>query len=217
MGHKKDINTLWGSMRDLERSVQDKLDSTEAKVSENNTDLKLLAKDVKDSIDGMRDFMALFKQHDEKEMAKYDSINKSVDEMKEAFKDELHAVNTKLDAYITATKDQPDDIAVLKKSAEKSSTFTKRVTWTVSILTTVATILWLIFPSVNSHMKEQAILEAKVKESLQPKVFTVEEKMKYYDKKVSEAASTKALQRQLDELTNILNDNVLNKRKKEHE
>lgn len=152
---KNDVNNIGRALRELEKSVESKAEASELRVSENITDLKLLTKDVKASIGGMQKFMELFKEHDEKEMEKYDTINSNISSIQTNFTDEIHSVNNKLDSYMSVTEKHSESIKSLQVSAEEGSLYVKKVTWTIGLLTSFVTVLWLMFPVVNDYMENK--------------------------------------------------------------
>lgn len=160
----KDLDTLYENSRQAESRSALKMDALEDKVGENNTDIQLLAKDVKASISSMADFMQLFEKHDEKEMEKYDSIESS-----------LQALDKKVDGYITKTDAHTEDMKWLKEVAAKGKLYMIRGTWTVTLGGMLFGLLVFVHPFAKEYFISQAASEGRLNTK-----YTDEQKKEYY-------------------------------------
>lgn len=177
-----DIKTLWENSKLLEDKLLGSIDKVDTRVNDNNTDLQLLNKDVRTAIDGMKDFMEIFKVHDEKEMEKYDTIETSISEVKAS-----------IIRYSSLVEDQGKDIAELKQVAEKGKTYMiKGTAWLVAV-GTIVSVLWTAHPYIKEYVSDKAVEEYKSKHN-----YTEEEKIKYYTKRYQEAKALLEERKQKD-------------------
>ena len=168
----RDIKTLWTNAKEMESKLTNKIDNVESKLNANNVDLKLLSKDVKSSIEGMSDFMVLFRSHDEKEMEKYESIEVS-----------LRSLDSKVSSYSAVTDTQIKDIGYLKTIAEKGKLYMIRGTWTVTILGVLMSFAYVVSPFAKEYIIAKAARDGRL---YTPRVYSPAEKSTYYDKIVKD-------------------------------
>lgn len=161
-----DIKTLWNNTKDLESKLGSKIDNVEERVNSNNTDLQLLSKDVKVALGNMSEFMDLFKQHDVKEMEKYENIESS-----------LQSLDKRVAAYASKTDSQAKDMDYLKAIADKAKVYMIRLTWTSTILATLMSTIYVVHPFVEEYIIAKAAKEGKLNT---PK-YTDAQKRVYYD------------------------------------
>jgi len=138
-----DLNVLYKNTRQLEGKVTEKVETIGTQIANNSTEVQLLAKDVKDSIQDMAQFMQIFEKHDEKEMEKYDSINEG-----------LRDLDKKVDEYMVKTDQHTKDMKWVKEVADKGKTYMIRGAQTVTVVTAAIGVITVVHPLLKDYYVE---------------------------------------------------------------
>jgi len=138
-----DLNVLYKNTRQLEGKVTEKVETIGTQIANNSTEVQLLAKDVKDSIQDMAQFMQIFEKHDEKEMEKYDAIDNG-----------LRDLDKKVDDYMVKTDQHTKDMKWIKEVADKGKTYMIRGAWTVTLFTAAIGVITVVHPFIKDYYME---------------------------------------------------------------